>query len=57
MDCLEVRLTWIDCRTASAAPFLLHFFNVTLQNYNLKLANLKLKQTKTNFFNSNTPGK
>ena len=57
MDCLEVRLTWIDCRTASAAPFLLHFFDVTLQNYNLKLANLKLKQTKTNFFNSNTPGK
>ena len=66
MDYLEVRLTCIDCNnwlyqqsnsTASAAPFLLHFFDFTLQNYNVKLANLKLKQTKTNFFNSNTPGK
>ena len=36
--------------TASTAPFLLHFFDFTLQDYNVKLANLKLKQTKTNFF-------
>ena len=35
--------------TASAEHFLLYFFDFTLQDYNVKLANLKLKQTKTNF--------
>ena len=51
MDCLGVRcINWLymqNYSTPNAEHFLLYFFDFTLQDYNVKIANLKLKQTET----------
>ena len=62
MDCLGIHFIIGFMSKTTALQVQNTFCYISLTSHckiitNVKIANLKLKQTKTNFFNSNTPGK